>query len=78
MTILKLTIENVPSPRGQAIAEARAETSDQTIFGLDQDKFREFQEDRKQAALEADKQDLSRELSFLTSLPGRRDDYTSI
>ncbi len=57
--------EETPRSTLQAIAEGRADVSDRTIFGFGEDKFREFQEERKQSALRADKEDLSRELSVV-------------
>lgn len=47
----------------QRIEDDRPEASDREKYGLGEESFREFQEERKRAAQEADEQEHSREFT---------------
>lgn len=48
----------------QRIEDDRLEASDREKYGLGEEHFRQFQEERKRAAQEADEQEHSREFSL--------------
>lgn len=65
------TSQNRSASIWQSLDGERVETADVETYGLGEDKFRRFQEERKLAAVLADKEEQSRELASSRSASGR-------